>query len=499
MDAVASGIAEDFAEAILARKRRLRDDDLDVEGLENQLTNEVMLTSDWSVKRDWKFTREGHINLLEIRAIHRLVRDQLLLLPKGRSSSKAITALLRRIDVELILGGTYLVTPFVPTRHNCADDPTRLRELRRKVEGMALENFEEEDLYKLGMLKGSKRWASNWIRLCLLIAGPSFLHLRDRSSYRRRYPLDFDATLGFPGEGPLAIHGLWTSILFSLCISLASPSFGFWTCSKLQPCLCPLATRFGLWICSLISSLLSGACSSLYFSFYALLPPLSDPGPGLRVRFEPWRLKCAIVVCLVLMCPSCSAMDLGPRNAGDAVRAGTRVHFGPLPDGRVVVGATAHQRRQHLETLFGWSSAQGVDVVVMIENYQHCLEELNIFLCRFGRALYDSGRPFNHFIECLNAITSWQPNLRRQLQRCWDLAFNWVRQEPSVHHVAAPYHVLLAMLAICLFLGMDPVGVMFGSHVGWPFKARRTFRCFEMPPTADGCEWLVTTLPTHTS
>ena len=231
----------------------------------------------------------------------------------------------------------------------------------------------------------------------------------------------------------------------------------------------------------------------------ALLPPLSDPGPGLRVRFEPWRLKCAIVVCLVLMCPSCSAMDLGPRNAGDAVRAGTRVHFGPLPDGRVVVGATAHQRRQHLETLFGWSSAQGVDVVFMIENYQHCLEELNIFLCRFGRALYDSGRPFNHFIECLNAITSWQPNLRRQLQRCWDLAFNWVRQEPSVHHVAAPYHVLLAMLAICLFLGMDPVGVMFGSHVGWPFKARRTFRCFEMPPTADGCEWLVTTLPTHTS
>lgn len=103
-------------------------------------------------------------------------------------------------------------------------------------------------------------------------------------------------------------------------------------------------------------------------------------------------------------------------------------------------GATANQRRQHLDTFF--------------ENHQHYVEELNIFLCSFGRALYEGGRPFNHFIESLNAITSWQPNLRRQyLERCWDLAFNWVRQEPSVHHVAAPYEVLLAMLSVCLLWG----------------------------------------------
>ena len=56
-----------------------------------------------------------------------------------------------------------------------------------------------------------------------------------------------------------------------------------------------------------------------------------------------------------------------------------------------MVGATANQRRQHLDTLF--------------ENHQHCVEELNIFLCSFGRALYEGGRPFNHFIESLNAIT----------------------------------------------------------------------------------------------
>lgn len=62
VDALASGIVEDFSEAILARKRRLRDDDLPVDGLENQLINEVMLSSEWTVKRDWKFAKEGHIS-----------------------------------------------------------------------------------------------------------------------------------------------------------------------------------------------------------------------------------------------------------------------------------------------------------------------------------------------------------------------------------------------------------------------------------------------------
>lgn len=43
-------------------QRRLRDDDLPVDGLENQLINEVMLSSEWTVKRDWKFAKEGHIS-----------------------------------------------------------------------------------------------------------------------------------------------------------------------------------------------------------------------------------------------------------------------------------------------------------------------------------------------------------------------------------------------------------------------------------------------------
>ena len=191
VDALASGIAEDFSEAILARKRRLRDDDLPVDGLENQLINEVMLSSEWTVKRDWKFAKEGHISTFwRSELIHRLIRDLLGLGPsyrvvalvdsyvtrgavsKGRSSSKTISALLRdaRCGAD---PGWHLPchSNYLPTRYNCSDDPTRCRSLRSSLVCMVLCNFAEEDLYKLGLLKGTRRWASNWVRPCLGLVG----------------------------------------------------------------------------------------------------------------------------------------------------------------------------------------------------------------------------------------------------------------------------------------------------------------------------------------
>ena len=132
---------------------------------------------------------------------------------KGRSSSRASTALVRQIDVELIIGGAYMVTPYIPTRLNCADDPTRLHKLRGPITGLSITTFEEEDIYRMGLLKGTRRWASNWVRLALLLMGPYVLLLKDHSLFRRRYSMDFDSTLGFPGEGPYTCM-LW--ILSSL-------------------------------------------------------------------------------------------------------------------------------------------------------------------------------------------------------------------------------------------------------------------------------------------
>ena len=132
----------------------------------------------------------SYINLLEIRAIHRLIRDLLGLGPsyrvvamvdsyvtrgavsKGRSSSKTISALLRddRCGAD---PGWHLPchSNYLPTRYNCSDDPTRCRSLRSSLVCMVLCNFSEEDLYKLGLLKGTRRWASNWVRPCLVLVG----------------------------------------------------------------------------------------------------------------------------------------------------------------------------------------------------------------------------------------------------------------------------------------------------------------------------------------
>ncbi|OLP75869.1 hypothetical protein AK812_SmicGene44271, partial [Symbiodinium microadriaticum] len=74
-------------------------------------------------------------------------------------------------------------------------------------------------------------------------------------------------------------------------------------------------------------------------------------------------------------------------------------------------------------------------------------------LVEYGRDLYGSGRPYWHFEETVNAITSIKPVLRRQVQAAWDLAFAWLAEEPSSHHTALPAVLLLGLLTTCLVWG----------------------------------------------
>ena len=58
-------------------------------------------------------------------------------------------------------------------------------------------------------------------------------------------------------------------------------------------------------------------------------------------------------------------------------------------------------------------------------------------------------------------MTSCKPALKRQVQQAWNLAFAWVRDEPSTHHVAMPWQVLLACLSTCLIWGwLDLAGML---------------------------------------
>lgn len=72
----------------------------------------------------------------------------------------------------------------------------------------------------------------------------------------------------------------------------------------------------------------------------------------------------------------------------------------------------------------------------------------------------------NHSAETINAIAARKPVVRRQLQEAWNLAYSWVREEPSIHHVAMPWQILLSAISVCLVWGWIDVAGMFALSWG---------------------------------
>ena len=414
-DQLSQALALDFA---CAFESLLHDEDepdvVDVKGLENQLVNEVAISSFWKVNSSWAFKKPSHINLLELKSLLRLFSDLVKrrksvrvvafvdsivtrgAVSKGRSSSKAVAAILRQICALCVAGGLYAVTPFVPTRHNVADDPTRDRSPRLPCPGFSLDLWPRSLLFSLARVRSLNRWGSNWVRLVLLLVDPYKVIPFDRSGLRRQR-MDFDQTLGFPGEGPK-----WTSLCaFRLLLVLCLGSFR------------------DLSVCVLV-----------------LLP---CPSFFLGLLWSQGRV--------------CHGAFIAPRNEADRLRAANRNVQGPLPVGRQVLPVTRSNREAFLSAFFTWINNQGIDAEEFFENSWSHVEDINRLLVAYGRALYSAGRPHSHYIECINAVAGFRPVLRRSLQEAWDLGFSWVRQEPSSHHVAAPFQVCLAMLSTCLLWG----------------------------------------------
>ena len=406
-DELADTLSTVLTSAILA-KRPQKETSVSA-GHENLLVNEVMKSSSWSVRASWAFKHQKHINVLELEALLRLVSlvafekpssrlvamvDSLVTRGaacKGRSSSLAISNVLRKICSTMIAADLYVTIPYVPTRLNCADDPTRLHEVRPPTRGLDLHFWAEEDVFELASRGGLRKSYANWGCLILGLLGPSVLKLSDRSAYRS-YPLhprlqpdhsslDFDRSLGFPGEGPF-----W--IFFVLL--LGGPAF-FPSVS----CLCRSDVRVSL--------------------------------SGLGAM----------------------AMPVFPRNTADAARQRARQARPDLIPGRRVTEVTTTLRQTLMATFRNWLQEEGIDWNFILENSHSHLEEINAVLTRYGRVLYGSGRPLQHFSETINAVVAEKPHLRRSMQSAWNLAFGWNQAEPSVHHLAMPFQVLLAMLTVC--------------------------------------------------
>ena len=174
-----------------------------VQGLEDVLSNEVLLSSSWQPRASWKWRGSSHINILEAAAALRAHEAEALrggdfrfvsfidsnvalcAITRGRSSSNALRHLLKRSSTLSLACVLHHAGRYAPTRLNPADHPTRDTEIPPALEP-ALSLLRDEELRWLSSLSGMRRWASNWLRLSLLLC-PSWTVFFTEHSCLRRY------------------------------------------------------------------------------------------------------------------------------------------------------------------------------------------------------------------------------------------------------------------------------------------------------------------------
>ncbi|CAE7864492.1 unnamed protein product [Symbiodinium microadriaticum] len=150
------------------------------------------------------------------------------------------------------------------------------------------------------------------------------------------------------------------------------------------------------------------------------------------------------------------------RNSQDCARRSARAGR-PLPEGRPVLQQTSKNRTALLVAFGEWLQAAGFGASSFEE---WPAEEVSKALARFGRELFEAGFPYWHLAETINAVAAKRPEIRRQLQGAWDVAFAWMSLEPHTHHVAMPAVVLLAVLSVALLWGWRTEAGLFGLSWG---------------------------------
>ena len=391
-----------FRDHLVAKQKARQRLELRTDGLEDQLSNELSVALEWHHYDSWVWRRRSHINVLETGAILRLMRriageggDKRILyladshvarsvVARGRSSAAALRLPLRKLCAVCLAFGIYPAGRFSPTRWNPSDHPTRDSEIPPPVPGFSLDLTDPLVATALATLSNLKRWASNWLRLSLLLA-PNLLDLAvDPSSYRSQpeffispseWSIDFDSTLGFPGEGPWFVLLLWISL---------------------------------------------------------------------------WGIQ-------VVSCVGASH--------GDVQRQKQRLGV-ELQDGRRVTPHTAFTREALLGKLKEWMLGEGFVFDAVIHASPPDVDLINQLLVTYGRWLFKEGKPFYHYCETLNGITTVRPQLRRTIQQAWDLAFMWGSFEPSEHHQAMPEQILIAVISVCWLWGWRREAAVFAMCWG---------------------------------
>ena len=100
----------------------------------------------------------------------------------------------------------------------------------------------------------------------------------------------------------------------------------------------------------------------------------------------------------------------------------------------------------------------------LAENWRTTLQELLFgsgFTCEavcealvsYGKDMNSAGKSYGRFSETINAITARRSCLRKQVTAAWDLAFNWVIDEPHEHNAALPLSIMIAATTLALLWG----------------------------------------------
>lgn len=266
--------------------------------------------------------------------------------------------------------------------------------------------------------------------------------------------LDFDSSLGFPGEGP----GLCAPLGFYFVAIGLSPAV--WILPQLAWILdLPGVVPF---LCASVCFVLRfGFCSHGIWTFQWTCASCLHPRCklGQTTRKAP-KIRPLILVALLLF-RECHGVNqtakLYPRDAGDEKRAQSRARLDELPTGRPVLGQPQAYRDKLLKSFGEWLEAQNYALDELLNVTQPDVDCINLLLERYGRELSQAGRPYNHYAETTNGVSARRPRTRRSLQQAWDVAFCWLRNEPPIHHVALPLAGFVSHFGYCVDVGLGKI------------------------------------------
>lgn len=172
-------------------------------------------------------------------------------------------------------------------------------------------------------------------------------------------------------------------------------------------------------------------------------------------------------------------MPLVPSGGDEASRAARRAE-NQLQADRVVLQSTRNRRDTLLSHFDAWLQDNlRTTLESMLEPRNLDYEFVSEALVAYGRDMYQAGKSYSRFSETINALTAKRPALRRNVATAWDLAFNWVVDEPHEHHAALSLSLMLAAVTLSLLWGwlreaaaiaLAWVGVL---RIGEVFAARR--------------------------